>query len=100
MRPFKQLRIIGKRHRIQWDQDIGEQRGEFEHDPLTIRISSGLTPDDEKETLIHEITHAVELQMNLDLPEDAVRQLSIGLFAVLRDNPKLAAYLMEDTGDE
>lgn len=43
----------------------------------------------QRETLVHEVVHACEIAAGLELPEDTVRRLGRGLFALLRENPHL-----------
>lgn len=103
---FKTLRLIGKRHRVQWDceqltDDSGnELDGAFDRQKKIIEIAAGQTHDDERETLLHEMLHALEVQMDAEIPEGKLRQLAVGLYASLKDNPKLVAYLLEEEEDE
>lgn len=103
---FKTISLIGKRHRIQWDvdglksDDGFEVDGLFWHGKKLIQVAAGQTHDDERETLIHEILHALEVQMNAKIPEAKLRQLAVGLYAALKDNQKLVAYLLEEEADD
>jgi len=56
--------------------------------------------DLELDTIIHEITHAIDYQMNLDMSERQVHGVGAGLAAVLIDNPKLIDYLKTLTTGE
>jgi hypothetical protein len=105
IRRFKTLRLIGKRHRIEWDAtDLSDDNeyvdGVFEQQKKLIRIAAGQTHDDERETLIHEMLHALEVQMNAEIPEPKLRQLAVGLYAALKDNPRLVGYLLEEEEDD
>ena len=103
---FKTLRLIGKRHRIEWDcvelkSDDGEPvDGLFHPSRKLLQVSANQTHDDERETLLHEMLHALEVQMNAEIPEAKLRQLAVGLYAALKDNPKLVAYLLEEEADD
>lgn len=104
MRP-KRLTLIGKRHRIEWDCDLREGddvliSGYFHLSKKLIQIAGGQTHDDERETLLHEILHALEVQMDAEIPEPKLRQLAVGLYAALKDNPKLVTYLLEEELDD
>lgn len=102
MVPFKQLRIIGKRHRVLWEQPLEDRFGDCDQNKCVIRLAAGMAHDVKRETTLHEVIHAIAMQMNLDVPEEHVRQLSIGLYAVMHDNPKLFEFLAEEeeVGDE
>lgn len=103
--PFKTLSLIGKRHRIEWDcvgltaDDGDEVDGLFDRSKKLIQIAAEQTHDDERETLLHEILHALEVQMDAEIPEAKLRQLAVGLYAALKDNPKLVTYLLEEEDD-
>jgi len=106
MPPFKTLRLIGKRHRIEWGcqelkaDDGDDVDGLFDASKKLIQIAAGQTHDDERETLLHEILHALEVQMHAHIPEDKLRQLAVGLYATLKDNQKLVQYLLEEEEDD
>jgi hypothetical protein len=103
---FKTIRLIGKRHRIEWacaelkSDDGDDADGLFHRGKKLIQIAAGQTHDDERETLLHEIMHALEVQMDAEIPEAKLRQLAVGLYAALKDNPKLVAYLLEEEDDD
>lgn len=97
--PFKQLSIIGKRHRVVWDAPLSENYGEIDHTKNEIQICGGMPHDEERDTVLHEITHAVEKQLNCTIPEDKLRLIVTGLYAVMKDNPRLVAYLFEEEPD-
>jgi hypothetical protein len=101
----KRLTLIGKRHRIEWDCDLREGddvliSGYFHLSKKLIQVAAGQTHDDERETLLHEILHALEVQMDAEIPEPKLRQLAVGLYAALKDNPKLVTYLLEEEVDD
>lgn len=82
------------------DDDAGSHDGFCQHDRLEIRIDPTPAPARQRETLLHEILHAVAEQYALGLSdkaeERAVSVFAKGLMAVFRDNPKLAALLSGD----
>lgn len=102
---FKTLSLIGKRHKVEWDcigltaDDGDEVDGLFDRSKKLIQIAAGQTHDDERETLLHEILHALEVQMDAEIPEAKLRQLAVGLYAALKDNRKLVSYLLEEEED-
>jgi hypothetical protein len=94
MRPAK-LKILGKPFLIQWlteglDPDLV---GECDSDGQVIRVRDGQPPEQERDTLLHEITHAVDEAMGTNLKEAQVRKIATGLLAVFLDNPRLMSYL-------
>ena len=43
-----------------------------------------------QDTIVHEVTHAIDFLMDLDLTEKQVRGIATGLISVIRDNPQFA----------
>ena len=59
---------------------------------LSIHVQDELPHALEQEVVFHEITHAIEKALDLELSEHQVEVLSCGWVQVLRDNPKLLDY--------
>jgi len=97
--PFRTLKVSGKRHRVRWDQSMGDLAGNVNHQQLLILISAGMSADEVRETLLHELLHAVCHQQGVDIKEDANRQISIGIFELMRSNPGLADYIFGESDD-
>lgn len=99
--PFKQVRILGKRHRVIWNEKLEDEGcGEFRPPTLQIHIAAGLNHDEERETMLHELLHAVAFQVGAEVPEVKHRPLSVALYAAFKDNPKLVAYLFQEEPDD
>ena len=47
----------------------------------------------QRDTLLHEVIHGVELQLGLELTEQQVTSLAAGLLGVLRDNKHFTRWL-------
>lgn len=72
--------------------------GETEHHTLTIRLAIDQAAGQERDTVLHELLHAVWSSMDIGKPkseEKVVHRLSTGLLAVLRDNPDLVRYFCD-----
>lgn len=91
---------MGKRHYVRWNQDLGESCGDMDYGKLTIQIASGLSRDEERETFLHEILHAVCYQVQAELPEGKHRLLSSGIFETMRNNPGLADFIFGEELDD
>lgn len=50
---------------------------------------------DEPVTFLHELIHAIEVGLNMDLEEAEVQGIARGLIAVLHDNRSVRRYLLE-----
>lgn len=64
-----------------------------------IDLNANMVADAIRSTLLHEAIHAIDDRAAIGLEERQVRALEGGLFALLRDNPGFAAWLLE-TGEE
>ena len=55
--------------------------------------------DQLRETLIHELIHVWEGSFKITIKHEDVYSLSVFLYAVLKDNPRLVNWLMEKSDD-
>lgn len=69
------------------NQDRGKQ---------VIKVRTGRAPDYIKDTVIHELIHAIDESLDLGMKEKQVARLATGLLAVLNDNPELKEYILND----
>lgn len=99
--PFKTIRVMGKRVRMNWDATLPDKDwGEYDPNTATISVAPMVAIDEKKETVLHEILHAIETMSGNSIPETYIRALSVGLFAVLRDNKTVTQWILEETDDE
>ena len=96
---FKTLKIVGKRYKIIIKEEF-EDCGQCDDAKQTLTIQKGMPKDLELDTLIHEITHAIDYQMDLKMNERQVHGVGTGLAAVLMDNPKLTDYILSVIKDD
>ena len=69
--------------------DIGGDRnfrGSCNSDYATIELSSELANDVFHDTFIHELTHAISNEANVELEEEEILRLGKVLYQVLKDN--------------
>jgi len=59
-----------------------------------IILDADLDGDPRLQTLLHEVTHIIEMTMNLNLTETQVDALAAGWLHLLRANPKLVAMIL------
>ncbi len=90
----KKLKIGGHVYDILWMPNNRKQCGETETADLKIRISPEFPQSQQEETIIHEILHAVRVQLSLndsdtDKEERMVNALAGALYQVLNDNRML-----------
>lgn len=86
---------------VETDLNLRGLMGDWEECPARIRIMRNLAPSMERETVMHEVLHAVFAMNGLqqewgeEKEEAVVRRLSPVLLAAMRDNPRLVAFLIE-----
>ena len=65
-----------------------------------IHLATDQTPIEAADTLLHEVIHAIDFLVGLDLSEHQVRHLAATLLGVLQDNPEIAEWLIADKTQE
>jgi len=60
----------------------------------TIRINKNMPPENRNKVLLHEIIHAIADENGIGLTETQTSVLATGLFAFLRDNPKIVTKII------
>ena len=96
MRRPEKLKVLGKPytvHYVNGEPLCEDEMGECDDGRQSLYIRDGQPLGNEQDTVLHEIIHAIDEQMQIRLKEDQVRRLATGLLAVLKDNPRLATYL-------
>ena len=75
---------------------LNADSGECDFDKCLITQAKSECPQRRRNTLTHEITHAISDALGLDLKERQVHAFATGWLQVLRDNPKLVKYLLKE----
>ncbi len=99
-----EVRIVATKD---WTYD--QLMGQIAYSELVIRVLDGMKPDATRDTVLHEIVHGVFKSRIPDRPwrelagkhagevmETVVEALSSGMLQVLRKNPQLVTWLLED----
>jgi len=91
------VRVLGRNYRI-IRKELQNEYGVCDNTKGTITIATGQDSFGEKDTLLHEIMHAILHQQGYHhaykLEESFVRPLATGIITVLQDNPALAKALI------
>lgn len=87
------LRILGKSWEVAEAPTDFTHAGSCNRDYQKIVVATNLPLDNVKDTLLHEVLHAVGYCMATKLTEDQVAALATGLLAVFLDNPALMEFL-------
>lgn len=94
------VKVLGKTYSISIVEKVDEENSQLgEQDEVAQKIVIRREQHFEsfQDTLLHEVIHAVELAMGLELREEQVNGIATGLIQVLRDNPRFARFLVKRT---
>jgi Zn-dependent peptidase ImmA (M78 family) len=77
------MTILGKRYKIKYldDNTIQSAYGSVKRGQGLILINKDTTPDQQAETLLHEVIHAVDEELLIGLEEADVARLAVGLYS-------------------
>jgi len=93
---FRSLIIFGKKYKIQYKKDL-KHYGELENKVCKIIISSKIKGSERKQTLLHEIIHAIgDSNINIKtLHEVQIEQLCLGLLSFFSENKEITKWLIK-----
>ena len=103
MPQIKSIKILASRWAVKWGEDWNKpekERGLTEFEEKTIYINTKYPAWDQYSSLLHEVIHAIEDELDIDLKEKQVRALEIGLIQVLRENPRFVKELCKAPPEE
>ena len=91
-----EVEILGKTWRLELVEPTLEtgKLGEMKQGACLMRTVTGLDPQQERDTVLHEIIHAVFSEIGYSPNEEVVQALTAALYGVLLKNPRLVEYLM------
>ena len=78
-RTVKTLKVRGKKWGLRFVPNLGDSAGQCDYTGMVIRIALGQKPQDELDTLVHELLHAAYP----DLVESAIAEGSLGVSEAL-----------------
>jgi hypothetical protein len=94
--PPTSINILGKRFKLTVvDGNHYEDFGEMRSGSQEILINSGQAFEQFRDTVCHEIAHAIEHQVGMDIDHRFIHALGAGFSQILRDNPELTKWLMK-----
>jgi hypothetical protein len=93
------LVIFGKRYRVEWKPASGKDSGECFNDKCLILVNPEIHPEQQRDTLLHEVCHAIDIEMDTGMRERQIRLLATGLLQFMRSNPEVIRWLCETDAD-
>jgi hypothetical protein len=81
------------------DKELDNNLGLCYADSQEVILSPNQTPQQLKHVLLHELIHAIEMRLNLELSEAQVDGVALGIKHLFLTNPALLGLLVQDTQD-
>ena len=87
--------ILGKTYVVQSVVREEGDYGETWADECRIEIWAKPCEMQQRDTLLHEVLHGIDHELNCKLSEAQIRRMATGLLQVLRHNPEFVAFLTD-----
>lgn len=94
---IESIRIMGKTIRVFAQPHLMNERsarGEWHPRTLRIPMDPDSAPQQQAESILHEIIESLKPALAIELSHDDLTRLAEGLYAVLRDNPEVARHIV------
>lgn len=94
---IERVQVLGKTYRVEEVPDhilSGNFVGNHSGRTLLISVLDNLADDQKRETVLHEVIHALNLALALGLDERQVSALSNGLYALAHGDPEATRYML------
>jgi|DEB0MinimDraft_3_1074331.scaffolds.fasta_scaffold22666_3 hypothetical protein len=89
------LNIIGRDVNIELVEDLQDKLGECHVEDCLIKLQKGQQAQTGADTFLHECIHVIDERFQLNLTERQVYCTTVGLIALLKDNPSMLQYLAQ-----
>lgn len=89
------IKISGIDYEVEFVEEIRDDIHEVEYRGRTLYkenkllILDSYSTEDKFRTLLHEVIHVLDNDFKLEMEENTIRRLTVGLYQVLRDNDLL-----------
>ena len=92
--------LFGKKYAISLVERETGDYGECFVDQCRIEVAAYQCADQRRDTLLHEVLHAIDHEMHCSMSEPQIRRMATGLLAALRQNEPLARFLLGTDGGD
>lgn len=87
---IESVRVCSQTYKVCVEEPwIEDQYGGCDTKGGRIWIAEGLSVERQEQVLVHEIVEALNFELDLELEHHTITLLEMGLYGVLKDNPKL-----------
>lgn len=87
--------ILSKRFTVKWQTVTGKDFGSCDSVKCEIKVDPKAHIEQQKDTLLHEILHALDHELDTRMTERQIRLMATGLLPTARANPEIFKWLME-----
>ena len=100
MIPISDVTVLGRTYTIKEDSTLTDEGddGSVNHRTLEIRIAPGLSFEDFRETVAHEVDHIIEYRVGVVISHKALQMMSVQRDIFLAANPDFTALYGGDNG--
>lgn len=91
--------VLGKKFSVVWKRPARDAVGQCKTDLCKIFVDPDIGADSQRDTLLHEVVHAIDHDMDTGMRERQVKLLATGLFQFLRANPEIIRWMCERDAD-
>ena len=79
------MNILGKKYAVQYvkSNDINGSFGSAKRADALIRINSEISPEQQEETLLHEVMHIVDEELLLGMTEEQIHRMAVGVYSAV-----------------
>jgi hypothetical protein len=86
------VRVFGVDVAVRYVEELEDRLGLFDATKLEIQVLDGLNAENTRLVLWHELTHVVEVLLEIKVSEAGICGFSTGFIQIMRDNPILASW--------
>ena len=91
--------VVGKTYSASFVDSVDDEDSNGEHDlqKQQIKVKNSIHEVLQRDTLLHEVLHAIDEQLDLRMKHRQIHALAVALLQVLRENPALVRFLTAPT---
>jgi hypothetical protein len=89
-----EIKIIGKTYKVESVPEMDDDCGACYDSKQLIKISEDIPQELSQDTLLHEVMHAIDYQMHINMKERQISAMASGLTAVFKENPDFVKYFL------
>lgn len=94
----RSIRVAGRDFAITYDYSSDEKYGLIKYDEHQILADENQNPIELRDTILHEVLHAIDHYWSIDLVEKQVHSMANALMQVVLDNPQFFVWLSQQGG--